>query len=297
MRKVFITGGAGFIGKQLARRLEKNSDIKLYILTRQTLEDRGNIRYIKGDIANVTKITEIIKDLSPTDLIHLAWDVKSEKYAASPQNYDWILYSKQLLKAFLERGGKTVIAAGTCFEYDLSKNLPLNENFRGEPNTPYGKAKLKTKCIFEDLCEEYNVRLVWGRIFYAYGKGEEKRKLLSSIAESLKNDQPFELKTPENVVDYINISDIAKIFEAFLFNPNAKGIINVGTGKGHKIREIAKKIARILGKDESLLKFSTHKPVKIVADTKKLSSVFDCESFVEIDDGLKYLLCSAPIQK
>lgn len=254
------------------------------------MPDRGNIRYITCDISDGQRLSEIIKEISPTDLIHLAWDVKSAGYAYSSDNSLWVSYSQNLLEAFLKNGGKTVIAGGTCFEYDLSKQAPLCEDFFGEPNTPYGKAKLETKNIYESLCKQYGARMVWGRIFYPYGKGEENRKLFSAVVESLKNDKPFECKTPDNEVDYINVTDIAKIFEAFLLNPSATGVINVGTGKAVKIRKILQKTAQILGKDESLLKFSDNSPTKIVADTNKLSQVFDCNSFVDIDEGLKYLI-------
>lgn len=289
MRRVFVTGGTGFIGRSIVERLQTHSDFELFLLTRQKLVGRDNVHYVQGSMLNEARISSAIADIRPDILLHLAWDVKSEGYASSAQNDTWIDWSKKLLEIFLAHGGKTVVASGTCFEYDFSNGLPLREDVIGMPNTPYGKAKLATQRIYENLCQQYGARLVWGRIFYPYGKGEEKRKLLSAFADSLRRNQPFICKTPENRIDYIHISDVAKIFETFLLNDEAEGIVNVGTGEACKLKEILVKIAGMMGK-ERLLGFSSDSGICVIADTRKLSSLYDCSKFVRLDKGLKYLL-------
>ena len=295
MKRIFITGGTGFIGRPIVEILKSHSDIELYILSRQQFADTERIHYIQGNITDEQLLSSVIAHVRPITLLHLAWDVKSAGYANSIQNEEWTEWSKNLLKTFLQYGGKTVVASGTCFEYDFSLGRSLREDDFCVPSTPYGKAKLATYHVYEDLCRKHNARMVWGRIFYPYGRGEEKRKLFSAVTNALKNHKSFFCKTPENNIDYIHIYDVAKIFVAFLLNDEASGIVNVGTGKRYKIRDILMKIARMLRKEE-LLQFTSNNGICIVADTYKLSSFYDCNSFIELDEGLKYLFESTYIE-
>ena len=288
MKRIFITGGTGFIGRHIVEILKSHSDIELYILSRQQFADTERIHYIQGNITDEQLLSSVISHVRPTTLLHLAWDVKSAGYANSMQNEEWTEWSKDLLKTFLQYGGKTVVASGTCFEYDFSLGRPLREDDFCVPSTPYGRAKLATYHVYEDLCREHNARMVWGRIFYPYGRGEEKRKLFSAVNSALKNHTSFLCKTPENKIDYIHVCDVAKIFVAFLLDDEARGIVNVGTGKSNKIRDILMKIAQMQEKEE-LLQFSHNDCVYIVADTHKLSFLYNCNRFIELNEGLMYL--------
>ena len=295
--KVFITGGTGFIGKEIIETLNDKQNnassggggdrYKFYALTRQLLDDLSNICYIQGDISDVELLERTFKEIKPEYLLHLAWDVKDLNYAHSPQNEDWVIWSKNLLKLFLKYGGKHVIVSGTCFEYDLFTNKPHKESEEENPSTPYGKAKLKVCRIFKELCTKYNARLVWGRIFYPYGRGESERKLVSAAKNAFNKNQNFLCKSPESINDYINVRDVAKIFKCFLINENANGIYNVGTGEGYKIRDIILNIAEILGK-KHLLKFGDSSAQYVVADTRKLRSVYT-EDFLPLKEGLQYV--------
>lgn len=295
--KIFMTGGTGFIGQEIikifndeqisASDVGRKTKYKFYVLSRQLQKDSSNVVYILGDIADVNFLEKTLQELRAEYLLHLAWDVKSLNYAQSPENENWVKWSKDLLELFLRYGGKSVIVSGTCFEYDLLVNKRHKENEIGNPNTPYGKSKLESYHIFEKLCAKYNARLVWGRIFYPYGHGESDRKLISAIKKAFNKNQDFVCKSPESINDYINVIDVAKIFHCFLTNEKAKGVYNVGTGVEYKIKDILLDVAKILGKGH-LLKFDDNPPQYIVADTQKLRSIYS-EDFLPLDVGLQYV--------
>ena len=195
-----------------------------------------------------------------------------------------------MLELFLKYGGKKVIVSGTCFEYEFTKNKPIVEYEICKPATPYGKAKLEVYGIYKKICDKHNAKLIWGRIFYPYGRGESARKLITAAKNNLLDDKEFLCKAPENVNDYINVRDVAKIFKCFLENDDAEGIYNVGTGREYKIGDILNKVAQILGK-EKFLKFNATSGQNfqyIVADTKKLRKIFH-EEFITLEDGLDYV--------
>ena len=292
-----MTGGTGFIGKEIINVFNDKyintydvggqTKYKFYVLTRQLRKDSSNVIYIRGDISDVNFLEETLKKLKATYLLHLAWNVESLNYAQSPENESWVTWSKDLLELFLKYGGQQVIVSGSCFEYDLLVNKRHRENEIENPNTPYGKSKLKLYHIFAELCAKYNARLVWGRIFYPYGQGESDRKLISAAKKAFNKNQDFVCKSPESVNDYITVIDIAKIFRCFMTNEKAQGVYNVGTGVEYKIKDILSNVAEMLGK-KHLLKFGDNPPQYIVADTQKLRSIYS-EDFLPIDVGLQYV--------
>lgn len=289
MIKLFITGGTGFIGKEIVDILNLDG-CKIYVLTRQALENFGNVEYIRGEISDTELLEKVFKKIRPKCLLHLAWNVKSSNYAQSAENNLWVDWSQKLLEIFLKYGGEKVIVSGTCFEYEFTKNKPIAEDEICKPATPYGKAKLEVYGIYKKLCESHNAKLIWGRIFYPYGRGESARKLISAAKNNLVDDKEFLCKAPQNVNDYINVRDVAKIFQAFIKNDAAEGIYNVGTGRAYKIGDILNKVAQILGKEKFLTFGNTagQNFQYIVADTKKLRKIYRDE-FITLEDGLDYV--------
>ncbi len=253
MKTILITGGTGFIGRPTVEILAQQTTYELYLLTRKTYTDHGRIHYMKGSIQDEALLQAFFAEHHPETLLHLAWNVKAEAYASSAENQEWIAWSQKLVERFLQNGGHTIIGAGTCFEYDLTGCQTLYENSPCRPATFYGKCKLETYRRIKTLAQNYQARFVWGRIFYPYGRGEEKRKLFSHVIETLKNRQNFLVKTPEDIVDYIHVKDVARLFAAFIENPDLHGVQNVCTGKGTKIKTILQMIAEAMQAENSIV--------------------------------------------
>lgn len=273
MKKIFVTGGTGFIGKRIVSRLENTPDTMVYVLSRNRYNDANKIKYIKGDISDEKKLRVIMSDICPDTLLHLAWDVQTFDYVSSDTNKIWVERSETLARIFLECGGGNIISSGTCFEYDIERMNPHREDEPPAPNTLYGISKLQVMEKLEALCKKYDARFVWGRIFYPYGEGENPRKLMTAVRNALNQGNSFVCKTPENIIDYIHIDDIADIFIEFLFNDEINGVINVGSGEGKTVREILTSIASGCGKTH-LLRFEKQEKVYyIVADTDKLKKM------------------------
>ena len=89
----------------------------------------------------------------------------------------------------------------------------------------------------------------WGRVFYPYGPGEHPSRLCSSIIQKLGRGEQMVLKTPQSTKDYIYIEDLAAALLAVV-EKKFSGIINLGTGTGTTVREIARTIGKLMGKEE-----------------------------------------------
>ena len=277
MANIYITGGTGFIGRNLVPLLLSQGH-NCYVITRNFLSfTQSALHYLKCDLMNCDAFGDLFKVAKPDLLIHLAWDVKSQDFSSCAVNQLWLDKSIQLCKSFFISGGAKVIVAGTCFEYDLSRKVVLTENSSCVPTSLYGKCKDYLHKSLYELCKQYSTSLVWTRIFYPYGKGEEQRKIISYVVNKLKNDQLVNIKTPYDVIDYMHVTDISRAL-ALLANLNISGTYKICSGKGVQIRHIVELTAKRCNK-EYLLSFDDNNETSkfIVGDNTKLSKLgFNC---------------------
>lgn len=268
MRRFFVTGGTGFIGRETVKKLETLGIC--YVLTRQKKENTKGCTYLQGSVEDTELLKAVFEKLRPTDLIHLAWDVKAADFASSPVNARWAKWSTELVRLFLEARGRTVIAGGTCFEYDLSGREVLTEASACWPATFYGMAKLLTYNRVSELCNKYDARFVWGRIFYPYGPGEEKRKFITNVIETLKEGKIFRCKTPRNEADYIHVEDVAGMLYALAENGDAAGIYNICTGNAARIGDILAIAAEMIGSKNQIVCGEQEKMTYTAGDNSKI---------------------------
>ena len=177
--KVLVTGATGFIGRYVMNLLKK-TDHEIYTISR-TLKKEKNC--YQANIFNTPEIDKIIDTIQPNVLIHLAWDVTHGEFWNAANNEDYTKASKNLFDIFLEKGGKKIIATGTCAEYPTS-DKPVREDVEYDGNlTPYGFAK---KSVFDYLVskqEKEDFEFTWLRIFGIYGEGEDERRFSQQQCE------------------------------------------------------------------------------------------------------------------
>ena len=283
MKKLLVTGGTGFIGSHLIKCLEQNEEYVVYVFSRHEHDDYENVHFIAGDVLDVRMISRVISAIKPDILVHFAWAVGSSNYAEDKNNKIWFEASVRLLDVFLQNGGTKVVVSGTCYEYDFSHGENLSGNMASQAVTLYGQTKKQLYEVYSKLCKD-KAKLIWGRIFFPYGKGEIERKLFTAVITALQDNQYFVCKTPNNVVDYIHVKDIAAIFNEFITTDKYNGIVNVGTGIGYKVKDILQRIGRVMGKECYLSFEENQKHTRIVADTHKLEGY---QYLYNIDTGIQ----------
>ncbi|MDY3916918.1 MAG: NAD-dependent epimerase/dehydratase family protein [Selenomonadaceae bacterium] len=285
-QRVFITGGTGFIGSYVVRLLGQQG-FDCYVLTRQDRVDKENLHYLPGNMMDMACVQSYLHDIRPQVLVHLAWGVNSAGYAEDVHNSRWMQCSEDLLQAFLECGGRTVLSSGTCYEYNLDLPNPHREVETGEPLTMYGKSKLQTYRRFKSMCEHSGARLAWGRIFYAYGPGEPKRKIFTQAIKSLMTGKSFVCQNPDNWLDYIYVEDVARILVALLVSGRAEGIFNLGTGQAIQLRTALVSLAKAMHR-EGQVDFGNGVTHDAVADMSKTQQYYR-EDFTPLRQGLHRL--------
>ena len=287
MKKVFLTGGTGLIGTQTIPFLQK-AGFEIYALTLDENKSENGIRYVKGNLFDKIQIDNLLSEIMPEYMLHYAW--LSTGLFNDNSNFDFLTSSIDLLKSFAKYGGKRVVMAGTYAEYGYH-NETLKETMPAEPINIYSQCKDFVHQIAEAYCQNNNISFGWGRIFSAFGKEKDPRRLTSDVINHLKNNQEVVIRSGSLVRDYIYTKDIAAAFVKFL-ESDVNGVVNICTGKDTSIHDYVMKIAQIMEK-ENLVVFNEQKSpqqVRVIGDPTRLNKEVGFEPQYSIQQAIEEIL-------
>lgn len=288
-KKVLVTGATGLIGKELIKPL-KQLGFDIYAITiDENIPDNG-VKWIKGNLFDEKFIAETLKEISPEYLLNMAW-CTTGNYLSSDVNFKFLTTGINLLKAFKDNGGKRAVFAGTCLEYKF-KNKFLKETDLLDPEkTVYTFCKNKLHEIAEYFCKINEISFGYGRIFYVYGKNENKTRLTGMVIDNLKNDKEVVIKSGSLIKDYMYAKDIAGAFAKFLYS-NVEGTVNICTNVGISIKDYVLKLAKIIGKEHLVIfkEEESSQPPLIVGNNKKLIKEVQYNIEYSLEKGFKEII-------
>lgn len=286
-KKVFLTGGTGLIGTETIPFLKKQG-FDIYALTIGDEKSSDSITYIKANLFDKNEIDAIMQKIKPEYLLHYAW--LSTGLFNDNSNFDFLTSSIDLLKAFVQNGGKRVVMAGTYAEYGYHNEI-LSEDMPAEPINIYSQCKDFVRQISESYCKNNNVSFGWGRIFSAFGKERDPRRLTSDVINHLRANEPVTIRSGSLIRDYIYTKDIASAFVKFL-DSDVEGIVNICTGKETSIHDYVMKIAKIMGKENLVIFNEQASPqqVRVVGNNTRLSKEVGFAPKYTIEEALEEVI-------
>ena len=236
MKKIAITGASGFIGQELVKFLS-NFDYEItavYYKNKPKKIYSSKINYIK---ININRSCDFYKKLNEPDvLIHLAWSDLSNYNSINHTNVIAPLHEK-FLKNMIKNGLKNLFCMGTCFEYG-KVNGALEETFESFPNNNYAKSKLNLYKSILKIKKKNKFNLVWGRLFYIYGKNQHNT-IYSQLIDSIKkNKKEFKMSEGLQVRDYLSINQVVYYIYLLSLNNLDIGIVNICSGRGIVLKKI-----------------------------------------------------------
>jgi nucleoside-diphosphate-sugar epimerase len=287
MKRVLVTGAAGFIGTRAAAHLlAKGYEVHAIGRTRPR-DDR--IRFHLADILDIDATRKVMADFQATHLLHLAWNVTPGQYWTAPDNLDWVSASLHLARAFVAAGGKRAVFAGTCSEYQWGSPRFFEMQTPCVPSTLYGTAKDALRRLLAGYGVNAGLSVGWGRVFYLYGPGEKPGRLVSDAIQALLSGTPFPTSTGGQMRDFLHVDDVAGAFAA-LVDCDVQGPVNIGSGMAVPVRTILEKIAAQIGHAECL-RFGARilpptEPAIVEADRTRLTREVEFLPRYDLDAGL-----------
>ena len=255
--KVLLTGASGFLGRHVLRQLEKHNIDTVAIGRSRPLNYSG--AFMAADLLH-DDLMKMARCAGASHLLHLAWYAEHGEYWKSPLNLRWVDATVRLVEAFCVAGGRKVVVAGTCAEYDWTAGCCHEDGTPLNPASLYGVAKDATRRLLAAVCSADQVAFSWGRIFIPYGKGEDRRRLVPSLVEVFKGTRtPFGVNAGA-YRDFLHADDLARGFVQ-LVQTEAEGNFNISSGCPTQIGTVVEEIARAFnGNPRIVLDLSTERP-------------------------------------
>jgi UDP-glucose 4-epimerase len=244
MDKAFLTGGTGFVGANLARRLLREGH-DLHLLVRPDYQ-RWRIEKILPDLRlhevhlhDTEKVSCAVREIRPDWVFHLA------AHGAYSWQTDWeqmvrtnIQGTMSLVSACLESGFEAFVNTGSSSEYGFKDHAPGEDELL-EPNSHYAVTKAAATLFCRYTAQSRRVHLATLRLYSVFGPYEDPRRLLPSlILRGLQGQWP-PLADPEVARDFVYVDDVVEacLLAATVRTPEWGPIYNVGTAVQTTLRE------------------------------------------------------------
>ena len=245
-KKILIIGGTGFIGKHLAKKCASLNWKVTSVSSTKPIEKVSKVKYILCDISKKKEIhTKITKNYDY--VVNLGGYVDhSKKQKTFKTHYIGL---KNLSNYFLKSQINIFLQMGSSLEYGDNKS-PQKENMSTSPNklkSVYAKSKLLATNHLIKLNKTHNFPTSILRLYLAYGPKQDYNRFLPIIIDSCLKNNSFDCSDGNQFRDFIFINDLIDLIIKALKNPNSIGqILNAGSGKKQKIKNIIKMVVKII---------------------------------------------------
>jgi nucleoside-diphosphate-sugar epimerase len=292
---LLLTGASGFIGRQALPAL-LHRGFEVHALSRAGVgPEHEGAHWRRADLLDASARRDLIAELRPTHLVHLAWTVEPGKFWTAPENADWLEASADLLALFAAAGGRRALLAGTCAEYDWRRDLgrPWREDDTCAPQTPYGQAKHALHRRAAVIAAQTGLSLAWARLFMIFGPHEDSRRLVPTICRALIAERQANLTSGRQIRDFLDTRDIGEAL-ATLVEGSVEGPVNVASGEARSLASIALELAGFAGRPELVrlgaLPDRAGEPPVLVADISRLREEVGFQPAASLSDRLAQCL-------
>ena len=270
--RILIVGGAGYIGSHAAKAV-RLSGREPVVFDDLSCGHEHAVRWgplVKGDIRNADAVRAAIRTHKPSAVMQFAARIEVGEGEKDPAHFydNNVAGTLNLVRVMLEEGVRNLVFSSTCAIYGDPERLPLTEDLAKRPVSVYGRTKLMTEQMLEDVSRAHGLRFAALRYFNAAGAdpdgeiGEEHEPETHLVPNALKaaaglggamklfgTDYP----TPDGtcIRDFIHVTDLAEAHILAAEKIAARDMnlqLNLGAGQGRTVLEVLHAVERATGK-------------------------------------------------
>ena len=248
MKRILVTGGAGFIGSHLCERLLENGN-NVICLDDLSNSSFGNIRHLynKKNFLFIKKdVRENLISLKPDIIFHLAAQISVDKSIYEPE--DTISRNVNGTLNVLETAricNSKLVMASSCEVYGNAEYVPQDENHPTNPTSPYAVSKLAADKLCTTYQKIFNMPITTLRCFNIYGPRQSSTSYGAVIAKFSKRvmsgKPPIIYGSGEQTRDYTFVNDAVDAY-ILAMDSDYYGTVNIASGREVKIKDLAERI-------------------------------------------------------
>ena len=258
--KIFVTGGAGFIGRHLVESLNHGNEVTIFEnfsnSSKQEISNllQDGVTLVQGDLTDRDLLKKVVRDYDL--VIHLAAKIDIEESIKNPHlsNEINVKGTINLLKACVDNSILKFIAASSASIYGDPGVIPVTEETVPNPISPYAADKLAMEAYVRAFANTFKMNSISLRFFNVYGKSQSNvyAGVITKFMQRIASNKPLIVfGDGKNTRDYIHIKDLVQgISKAIDHIDGKKGrTYNIATGKSVSINELAELMISISGKN------------------------------------------------
>jgi NAD dependent epimerase/dehydratase len=303
-----VTGAGGFIGSHLIEALVSQGAIVRAFVRYNSRADTGLLRQLDtemlsrveivfGDLRDSNAVDSAVKGVSHVfhlgALIAIPYSYRNPVEVAETN----IMGTLNILMACRERGVERLIHTSSSEVYGTAKQVPISEAHPLQAQSPYSASKIGADKLAESFYNSYDLPVVTLRPFNTYGPRQSSRAVIPTIITQALTSPVVRLGNLDAVRDLTYVSDTVQGFVKVAMAEDVEGgTYNLGTGQEISIRDLAKQIISLCGKnvpievDADRLRPEKSEVLRLISDNRLALDSFKWSPQVGLDEGLKWTI-------
>lgn len=303
--KLLVTGGAGFIGSAFVRLVAKlhpdwnvtNLDLLTYAGNLDNLTqvaESPNYTFVRGDIADMPFVEKLFTDVKPDAVVHFAAESHVDRSILSPEpvirtNFNGTF---SLLEAARRTGVARFVHVSTDEVYgSIEEPYEADENYPLRASSPYSSSKAGSDLLALSYFTTYKMNVSVTRASNNYGPYQFPEKLIPLMISNALEEKPLPIYgNGMQIRDWLFADDHCRAILSVLDKGQAGEVYNVGGSLALPNIEVVRRILKITGKPESLMKYVTDRPGhdrRYALNCEKLQHMTGWKPEVPFDQGLE----------